>query len=229
MTHGAVAPSEGSRPLTLFGDERIRDAVILGVPLPRGLGGGAVLFIAPACQSCELNERERVRLRTLVERLHTALRLYWLCRRFNVLLDKGEAGEVGLVPREPSALFAQIFRQFRALGSAEMHAPKALTIWEELLDGRWALVAHADANDRRYVIIRQNGPGRGEAVRKLLSMREQMALSLVLQNRSLKVIAGELNVAVSTAATLIGSGIQKLGLQSRRELVQVLGAKSEGM
>jgi DNA-binding CsgD family transcriptional regulator len=99
-------------------------------------------------------------------------------------------------------------------------ADEARVVWRELLEGTWRIVSSADEAGRRAVVLRRAVPGEEVA----LGPRERRAIALAAAGESNKAIGFALEVAPSTAAGILGSACRKLGLRSRRELIELFGA-----
>ena len=98
-----------------------------------------------------------------------------------------------------------------------------------MVDGRWSLVDHHDADGRRYILVRRNDP----AVRdpKALTARERAVAAFAAQGHQNKYIGYLLGLAPATVASHLTAAMRKLGVLSRRELIQMflrLGAKTAG-
>jgi DNA-binding CsgD family transcriptional regulator len=111
----------------------------------------------------------------------------------------------------------------RARGRLRWTSPEeALSLWDSLVDGRWSLVDHVDSEGRRYVLARRNPPGRRDA--RALLPQERAVIALAAQGRSNKYIGSELRLAPSTVAGYLRSSQAKLGVGSRRALIDMLGS-----
>jgi DNA-binding CsgD family transcriptional regulator len=99
-------------------------------------------------------------------------------------------------------------------------AEEARAVWHGLLDGLWRIVKRVDEVGRRSVVLRRAAPGEEMA----LDPRERRAIALAAAGESNKAIGFALEVAPSTAAGILGSACRKLGLGSRRELIELFGA-----
>jgi len=100
---------------------------------------------------------------------------------------------------------------------------RASELWRAFVSGQWLLLDHdfCDGHRRILTCYESSNPATG-----LLTARERRAAFLVTRGQSFKEVAFELGVAVSTAWTLVGSVVRKLGLRSRVELVQIFGIGS---
>lgn len=111
----------------------------------------------------------------------------------------------------------------RARGPLRRRDPdEAVALWRGLVDGRWSLVDFFDTDGRRFVLARRNPPEwprpRG------LTPRERQVVVSAAAGASNKLIAYELGIAISTAATLLGSALRKLGVRRRSDLIPLVRA-----
>lgn len=95
---------------------------------------------------------------------------------------------------------------------------KSLEIRKALVAGRWSLVDQIEQNGERYIVARQNEPtAPGPA---LLSKREKEIIGYAQLGHHDKLIAYELGIAHSTVRVLLGRAKAKLGVRSRKELLE---------
>jgi hypothetical protein len=98
----------------------------------------------------------------------------------------------------------------RARGRLRGEAPdEALEIWKGLVDGRWSLLDHFEADGRRFVLARRNAPETPDI--RGLSPRERQVLAYAAMGHSNKAIAYELGLSLSTVATHLAHARAKLG------------------
>jgi DNA-binding CsgD family transcriptional regulator len=96
---------------------------------------------------------------------------------------------------------------------------KSLALWKALVAGRWSLVDQFEQNGQRYIVARQNEPiAPGPA---LLSKREREIVGYAQLGHHDKQIAYSLGVSPSTVRVLMGRAKAKLGVRSRKELLEV--------
>jgi DNA-binding CsgD family transcriptional regulator len=120
-----------------------------------------------------------------------------------------------------SSLATAVSRVERARGRLRRADPdEALRLWAGLVDGRWSLVDHCDSDGRRFVLARRNEPGVRDP--KALAPRERDVVAYALQGHSNKYIGYLLGISASTVASHLESAMVKLGLRSRRELLNAL-------
>ena len=98
----------------------------------------------------------------------------------------------------------------------------ALDLWRALVDGRWSLVETFESDGRRVLVARRNDPTcrRSQALTPL----ERKVVALLAVGHSLKLCAYDLGRAQSTIHAIAASGMAKLGVRSRAELVELHGA-----
>jgi DNA-binding CsgD family transcriptional regulator len=99
--------------------------------------------------------------------------------------------------------------------------PRALQLWQPMVNARWTLVDRFEHDGRRYVLARENEPqARGP---QALTTRERQVARLAAIGHSSKLIAYELGIADSTARVLLARSMRKLGAHSRADLARLLG------
>jgi DNA-binding CsgD family transcriptional regulator len=110
----------------------------------------------------------------------------------------------------------------RARGRLRRTSPdEAVAAWQGLVEGRWSLVDHGEADGRRFILARRNEVGARDP--KALAPRERDVLALAALGHSNKHVGYTLGLAPSTVATHLSSAMAKLGLRSRRQVIAVLG------
>jgi DNA-binding CsgD family transcriptional regulator len=114
---------------------------------------------------------------------------------------------------------AQQYRWAHGVARHEQPAP-AVEARQALVAGRWTLREHPDADGKTYLHAHANQPV--AAGPRFLSFREQQVAVLAALGRSNKLIAYELGLAHSTVRVLMARAAQKLGAQSRSELIAAL-------
>jgi DNA-binding CsgD family transcriptional regulator len=98
---------------------------------------------------------------------------------------------------------------------------EAARLWQAVVDGEWSLVAHHEADGRRVILARRNAPAARDP--RALAPREREVLAYVALGHANKYIGYVLGISPATVAARLRTGLVKLGLRSRRELIQVLG------
>jgi DNA-binding CsgD family transcriptional regulator len=95
---------------------------------------------------------------------------------------------------------------------------RAVLAWKVLVDQRWSLLDHFDRDGRRYFLACRNAPS---ALRgALLTARERQVVLLAARGHSNKLIGYELGIATSTVGVLLSRAAARLGLKSRRALIE---------
>jgi DNA-binding CsgD family transcriptional regulator len=123
----------------------------------------------------------------------------------------------------PGAARRQLQRAVRAMESARgtlrRRAPaEALKEWRGLVAARWSLVDEFQENGRRYIVARENAADAPDFDR--LTQRERQVVAFASLGHANKLIAYELGIATSTVGVLLSRAMAKLGLRSRKALVQ---------
>jgi DNA-binding NarL/FixJ family response regulator len=101
-------------------------------------------------------------------------------------------------------------------------ANPGLELWRDLMAGCWSLLERFDSDGSSHFVARRNDPE--AAPRLALTKREQQVIAHIAMGSSLKVIAYELGVGVSTVALDRAHAMRKLGVQSLAELAPLLRA-----
>ncbi len=105
-------------------------------------------------------------------------------------------------------------------------APCAAEGWAPFVDLRWTLVDCFESDGRRFVLAIDNRTQR--STMDLLSDRERDVVGLALRGLANKAIAYELGLAQSTVRVLMARAQTKVGVGSRRDLVEKLSSTAEG-
>ena len=96
---------------------------------------------------------------------------------------------------------------------------KAVDAWRGLVSCRWSLLDQFESDGKRYVIARRNDARiNGFAA---LTDRERQAVSYAALNHTNKLIAYEIGISPSTVGVLLHRATRKMGVTSRRELIEV--------
>lgn len=105
----------------------------------------------------------------------------------------------------------------RARGTLRAHDPDAaLEGWKGLVSGRWSLIDHVDTDGKRFLVARRNDPdAQGPSG---LSLRERQVMSARARGLSLKLIAYDLGLSITTVSNSLQEGMAKLGVASDAEL-----------
>jgi DNA-binding CsgD family transcriptional regulator len=193
-------------------------------------------YLVPA--SLVPGPRLRHQLGQVTRHLDAAFRLRVACGGAEVSPDDasteavfGPAGcllhatQGGLAPRACDTLSAAVRRMERARGSLRHIDPEqALALWSALLDGQWTLVEHVDSDGRRFILARRNPPGVRDP--KALGAKERRVAELAAKGLSNKSIGYELGMVPGTVSGHLRKVQMKLGVRSRRELIELLAAWS---
>jgi DNA-binding CsgD family transcriptional regulator len=115
-------------------------------------------------------------------------------------------------------------RAIAAGASAANDTPRALEAWGALMAGAATLVGHYREVDRCLVVLRQ---GRSSGRNGSLSDRERVVVSRRLVGASLREIADELDVSISTVAKNLQRALLKLNVQNIAELVALTGSRAQ--
>ena len=99
-------------------------------------------------------------------------------------------------------------------------AAEALELWQGLLLGRWSLVDHFDTDGRHFLLARKNDPD-APAPRQLTRRQRQVVFYASL-GFAHKHTGYALGLAETTVTTHLNLALEKLGLQNREELIQVV-------
>lgn len=174
--------------------------------------------------------------RRLYERIASHLATAWRlqrCRKVDGALDAADAifdANGRLLNAENDAknpASRQQLREFalrvdRARGSRKRaDSEAALEAWTALVDGRWSLVEHFDTDGRRLCVFVRNDAQ--VTTSKPLDATERQTVALAAMALPNKLIAYELGISETRAVSAMRSGMRKLGVYKRAELIQVLG------
>jgi DNA-binding CsgD family transcriptional regulator len=95
----------------------------------------------------------------------------------------------------------------------------ALELWQALLAGRWSLVEHFDSDGRRFLLARRNDPAVSRPPG--VTPRQRQVLFYASLGLSNQEIGYALGLAENTVSTHVASGLTRLGLPNRGELIRV--------
>lgn len=197
-------------------------------------GNGATAIMGGLRQKGSLQPAQRQMFQMLSAHIKAGLRLR---RRLGRSLEDRSAPEQGAVlnaeakvvhaegeARDASAREAleQMARRIdTARTGSHGRDERALEIWQGLIDGRWSLVEQFDRDGKRFLLAHRN-PEQVVDPRGLTSM-ESRVTGLAVRGYSNKLIAYHLGVSEGTVSGHLHQTLRKLGLESRVELVRVLG------
>ena len=112
------------------------------------------------------------------------------------------------------ALSRAVVTTARARAGRSARQEEAQALWDLLLSQGWSLLHHTDTDGKRFILaVRDTGHPIA------LSPRERAVIEMASDGVSNKVIAFDLGIALSTVATHLASGLAKLRISSRRELI----------
>jgi DNA-binding CsgD family transcriptional regulator len=99
---------------------------------------------------------------------------------------------------------------------------RAVSQWKALVDARWSLVDHFERDGKHFLLAERNEPLVGGIA--LLSERERQVVALAALGNANKMIAYELGISVSTVGVLLARAAKRLGVRSRKKLVDAYEA-----
>jgi DNA-binding CsgD family transcriptional regulator len=139
---------------------------------------------------------------------------------------------VGLAkePDRLAALTAAASDIERARGRLRREDPEtAVSLWRGLVDGRWSLIERLERDGKRFYVAHRNDPRLSAPL--ALTERERQVVAFAAMALSNKEIAYNLGLRTATVGSYLAVAMEKLGLRSRTELVQIaaqLGAAGDG-
>ncbi len=95
---------------------------------------------------------------------------------------------------------------------------RAVEEWKVLVENRWSLLDHFERDGKRYMLACRNAPFAPPS--ELLTPRERQVVLLASRGHSNKLIAYELGIATSTVGVLLSRAAARLGVKSRRALIE---------
>jgi DNA-binding CsgD family transcriptional regulator len=117
------------------------------------------------------------------------------------------------------SLVEAVVRRERARGRLRRSDPdEAAQQWSVLVAGRWSIVDFIDRDGKRLLLARKN-PLRGPDIAALTD-EEQDVIWLAQHGHSRKYIAYELGLSVAQVGRRLASGLRKMRVPSRRELLR---------
>ena len=118
------------------------------------------------------------------------------------------------------ALREAVVRAEAARGRLRRLDPERATeAWAALVSGRWSIVDRYERGGKRYLIARRNEHDLPDP--RALSPRERVVVHLALLGKSNRLIAYELGISISGVATHLSSGMRKLGVTRRVDLIRL--------
>jgi DNA-binding CsgD family transcriptional regulator len=114
----------------------------------------------------------------------------------------------------------------RARGPMRHRDPdRAVAEWRGLIAARWSLTDHVESDGRRYLLARRNDASAGGA--SALTERERQAVGYASLGHHNKLIAYEMGVSPATVAVLLQQAAQKLGVETRDELIAAYRSRGD--
>jgi DNA-binding CsgD family transcriptional regulator len=231
-----IANDQQRRQVTeMYASHGVSDQLIVHAREASGVGLSLLAF---ANEPIQLPAREARLLELVATHISTAYRLHRrLSSSANTAAVEAILDSAGRVAHaEPAAHSTGAREQLSeavrlrewAQGRIRHDAPdRAIEAWKGMVNARWTLVDQLESDGKRYILARENvaAPRAGAG----LSQREREVAALAALDRSNKVIAYELGIAHSTVRVLLKRACAKLGVQSREELVEKLGAEAVGV
>jgi DNA-binding CsgD family transcriptional regulator len=101
---------------------------------------------------------------------------------------------------------------------------RAVGAWKVLVENRWSLLDHFERDGRRYLLACRNAPSAPAGV--VLTPRERQVVLLAARGHSNKLIGYELGIAASTVGVLLGRAAVRLGVKSRRALIDACSSRA---
>lgn len=96
---------------------------------------------------------------------------------------------------------------------------EAIALWQALIDGRYSLVEHVDTDGKKTWLAQRNDPQTAEPPQ--LTPAERQVVQFAAMEHSDALIAYELGLSEPRVKRHLDSGLVKLGLDSRIELVKL--------
>ena len=210
----------------------VRDYVTLNVAAGRDW---ICRFQGPLARPQVLSLRTRHRFETLTRHLTAAHRLRRRLSRSEGVMTSPRLAAV-LTPdgrvthaRDDGRTLAVRRRLFEAVVNLERRRragpsedDATLNSWPAVIDNRWTLVDHFEADGRRFVVAVENPPGYGS-----LSQRERAVAERAARGQSNKRIAYDLGIADATVRVLVWRASAKLAVRTRAQLVEALSLERE--
>jgi DNA-binding CsgD family transcriptional regulator len=129
---------------------------------------------------------------------------------------------VGEARSRTSSLAAAVEERARARGHLRQVDPvEAANLWSALVAGRWTIVDFADRDGKRMLLARKNPVDAPDIL--TLTDQERDVCWLATLGHSQKYIAYELGLSMSAVARSLATGLRKLRIANRRDLLRKLG------
>ena len=101
----------------------------------------------------------------------------------------------------------------------------ALSLWRELVMGRWTLLEKADVDGRRLIVAHANPPDAGQ---RALSERQNVILRLLVQGYSESAISSALGLSSGAISQQVRGALRKLRLRGPSALIELAGRLKAG-
>jgi len=181
---------------------------------------------APLSRPTSLNPRAKLAWRQAGVHLHAAFRLRESVRSLVATPEAVVEPGRGVVHSEGVAKGSlareRLHDAARAVDSARSRsgpsdAADALEMWRGLVSGRWTLIETFESDGRRYFLAYPNEITPENP--RSLTPRERAVVGHIVQGDSNKWIAYQLGIKPPTVARHLTSGLRKIGLRHRHELI----------
>lgn len=174
-------------------------------------------LVAPSGAEVRVGARTAAAWRRVLLHVGTALRLRQRLGSREALLTPGgelaDATEPAKAPSARRALVEAVQRVERARSRAMRDRPgEALGLWQGLIDGRWSLVDHFEADGRRYIAAHENAPGVRDP--RALGPLERACVHYAVRNTAPRDIAYALGTTPASVSSALTRAAQRLGLPS---------------
>jgi DNA-binding CsgD family transcriptional regulator len=128
----------------------------------------------------------------------------------------------GAATAKRSSLVAAVEQRARARGKLrEVDAFEAANLWSALVAGRWTIVDFTDRDGKRMLLARKNPVDAPDILS--LTDEERDVCWLATLGHTQKYIGYELGLSMSAVNRQLASGLRKLRLSNRRDLLRKLG------
>lgn len=225
LSWGKTGVSSDPRMVDLLNQESNRYGVVDGLGLVGIDSSGHALVISFGVHSRRLSSSTRTTLLRLAGQMTTAHRLRRTPTAPAAHLDP-KSGEVledmSLAGESNGELERAALAIERAQRQAGRDPNAALGLWKAMVEGKWSLVERFESDGRRILVAHPNAP----RTRKhhALTEPERKVVSMVALGHSQKLVAYELGYSQAATSQRLKNALQKLGLKSCVELIELHGA-----
>jgi DNA-binding CsgD family transcriptional regulator len=218
----AVGPGpvrQATRPLAGVVDQVVLSAY--------GSDSSGVVLSGPRSEVTAVAPRTRHLYRRLLNHFRAGLQLRsQLSEGFTwdvVFNDRGRLLDAtpGGAPAAASELLATAASTLHRDAFCNQSPEQALALWDAVLAGGWAIVAHQDSDGKRLIVARRNRATapKGHAS---LSAIEREIVERAASDESFKVIALELGLSQALVSAHFRKAAKKLGVRNRAELIHIV-------